>query len=116
MLVVCWALVGTGAGMLAGTLFKTPEQSTSIAPTVGIVLGMLGGCMWPLEIVGSAMRTIGHLAPHAWAVDAWTTLLSRGGTIHDIQRDLLVLVGFAVVLLAVATRRLQRTLAAVAGR
>jgi len=111
VLVVTWALVGTGAGMLAGTLFKTPEQSTSIAPTVGIVLGMLGGCMWPLEIVGSTMRTIGHVAPHAWAVDAWTTLLSRGGSIGDIQRDLIVLAGFAVVLLAIATRRLQHVLA-----
>jgi ABC-2 type transport system permease protein len=111
VLVLVWALVGTGAGMLAGTLFATPEQSTSIAPTVGIVLGMLGGCMWPLEIVGPAMRTIGHVAPHAWAVDAWTTLLSRGGTIGDIRTDLLVLAGFAVALLAVATRRLQRVLA-----
>lgn len=110
-LVIIWALVGTGAGMLAGTMFKTPEQSTSIAPTIGIVLGMLGGCMWPLEIVGSAMRTIGHLAPHAWAIDAWTTLLSRGGAINDIQRDLIVLAGFAVVLLAIATRRLRHALA-----
>ena len=97
--------------MLAGTLFKTPEQSTSIAPTVGILLGMLGGCMWPLEIVGSTMRTIGHLAPHAWAVDAWTELLSRGGTIVDIRRELFVLAGFAVVLIAIASRRLRRVLA-----
>jgi len=110
-LIVTWALVGTGAGMLAGTLFKTPEQSTSIAPTVGIVLGMLGGCMWPLEIVGSTMRTVGHVAPHAWAVDAWTTLLSRGGAIGDIRRDLLVLAGYAAVLLAIATLRLRRVLA-----
>jgi ABC-2 type transport system permease protein len=110
-LVIVWALVGTGAGMLAGTMFKTPEQSTSIAPTIGILLGMLGGCMWPLEIVGTTMRTIGHIAPHAWAVDAWTSLLSRGGTIGDIQRDLIVLAGFAIVLLAVATRRLRQALA-----
>jgi ABC-2 type transport system permease protein len=109
-LVLSWALVGTGAGMLAGTLFKTPEQSTSIAPTVGILLGMLGGCMWPLEIVGPTMRTIGHIAPHAWAVDAWTTLLSRGGRVGDIQRDLLVLAGFAVVLIGIAVRRLRRVL------
>ena len=111
VLVITWALVGTGAGMLAGTLFKTPEQSTSIAPTVGIVLGMLGGCMWPLAIVGATMRELGHIAPHAWAVDAWTTLLSRGGTITSIRTDLFVLAGFAVVLLTIATRRLQHVLA-----
>jgi len=109
-LVCSWALVGTGAGMLAGTLFKTPEQAMSIAPMIGIALGMLGGCMWPLEIVGPTMRSIGHLAPHAWAVDGWTSLLSRSGTISDIRTDLLVLLGFAVVLLSIAIRRLRRTL------
>src|SRR5690349_16918958 len=46
-LVIVWALVGTGAGMLSGSLFRTPEQATSIGPALGIALGMLGGCMWP---------------------------------------------------------------------
>jgi ABC-2 type transport system permease protein len=110
MLVVTWALVGTGAGMLAGTLFKTPEQSTSIAPTIGIVLGMLGGCMWPLAIVGSTMRAVGHLAPHAWAVDAWTELLSGDSGLFDIARELLVLGTFATALLALAVVRLRRSL------
>ncbi len=57
------------------------------------------------------MRTIGHGTPHAWAVDAWTTLLSRGGTVGDIRGDLLVLAGFAAVLLTVSARRLRHVLA-----
>src|SRR5450759_4400618 len=77
-LVVVWALVGTGAGMVSGTLFRTPEQATAIGPAVGIAFGMLGGCMWPLEIVPRSARLAGHAFPHAWAVDAWTNLLSRG--------------------------------------
>ena len=70
-LVIVWALVGTGAGVFSGTLFRTPEQASAIGPAVGIAFGMLGGCMWPLEIVTPVMRTIGHLVPQAWAVDAW---------------------------------------------
>jgi ABC-2 type transport system permease protein len=73
---------------------------------------MLGGCMWPLEIVGDTMRSIGHIAPHAWAVDAWTALLSRNGGLVDIAGDLAVLGAFATVLLAAATLRLRRSLAA----
>jgi ABC-2 type transport system permease protein len=49
-LIGIWALVGTGAGMVSGTLFRTAEQATAIGPAVGIAFGMLGGCMWPLEI------------------------------------------------------------------
>jgi ABC-2 type transport system permease protein len=110
LLVAAWALVGTGAGMLSGSLFRTPEQATSIGPAVGIALGMLGGCMWPLEIVGPTMRRIGHLVPHAWAVDAWTELLSRGGGLPDIARDLAVLAAFAAGFLVLATMRLRRSL------
>ena len=110
VLVGTWAVVGTGAGVLAGTLFRTPEQASSIAPAVGMAAGMLGGCMWPLEIVPPVMRTIGHVLPHAWAVDAWTTLLSRGGDLGDITRQLAVLAAFAVGLLVIATWRMRRRL------
>jgi ABC-2 type transport system permease protein len=110
-LVGTWALVGTGAGVLSGTVFRTPEQASSIGPSIGIAFGMLGGCMWPLDIVPAAMRTFGHLFPHAWAVDAWITLLSRNGNLADITRPLVVLLGFASGLLVLATTRLRRSIA-----
>src|SRR6478609_2273991 len=105
------ALVGTGAGMLSGTLFRTPEQASAIGPAVGIAFGMLGGCMWPLEIVPPAVRALGHLTPHAWAVDAWVVLLSRGGGLLDILGQLAVLLAFAAGLLILASLRLRRSLA-----
>lgn len=109
-LVAMWALVGTGAGVLAGALFRTPEQATAIGITGGMVAGMLGGCMWPLEIVGRTMRTVGHVTPQAWAVDGWVEILSRGGGITDIGRQLTVLAGFAAVLLTIAAFRLRARL------
>lgn len=111
VLMVLWALVGAGAGVVSGTLFRTPEQASAIGPTVGIALGMLGGCMWPLSIVSGTLRTVGHLTPHAWAVDAWTALVARGGTLATIAPDLGVLAAFAAVLLTLATVRLRRSLA-----
>ena len=109
-LVLTWALVGAGAGMLSGTLFRTSEQASAIGPATGIALGMLGGCMWPLAIVSPIMRTIGHIAPQAWAVDAWTVVLSHGGGIVDIARQLTVLLAVAVGLLVLASLRLRRRL------
>lgn len=109
-LIGVWCLVGTGAGLVSGTLFHTAEQASAIGPAVGIAFGMLGGCMWPLEIVPAGVRAAGHLTPHAWAVDAWVTLLSRGGGIGDILGPLAVLAGFAVLLLGTATLRLRRSL------
>ena len=110
LLIIAWALVGAGAGMLSGTLFRTPEQASAIGPTTGIALAMLGGCMWPLSIVSATMREIGHVTPQAWAVDAWTSLLSRHGTLVTILPQLGVLAAFATALLTVSSLRLYRRL------
>jgi len=110
LLVVTFALVGTGVGMLLGSVLRSAEQATSIGPPVGIALGMLGGCMWPLAIVPQPMRVVGHLFPQAWAMDAFIALIAKGEGIGGIARQLAVLAAFAVALLALATWRLRRAL------
>jgi len=110
LLVVTFALVGTGVGMLLGSVLRNAEQATSIGPPVGIALGMLGGCMWPLAIVPQPMRVVGHLFPQAWAMDAFIALIAKGEDIAGIALQLAVLAAFAVVLLALATWRLRRAL------
>jgi ABC-2 type transport system permease protein len=110
LLVVTFALVGTGVGMLLGSVLTNAEQATSIGPPVGIALGMLGGCMWPLEIVPAPMRAVGHLFPHAWAMDAFIALIAKGESIAGIALQLAVLLAFATTLLTLATWRLRRAL------
>jgi ABC-2 type transport system permease protein len=109
-LVLVWAGVGTGAGMVAGTFFRTPEQAGAIGPAIGIAFGMLGGCMWPLEIVPEGVARLGHLTPHAWAVDAWVEVLSRGGGLPQVAGYLAILSLYAAALLALASLRLRRSL------
>ena len=58
-----FALVATGVGMLGGSVLRNAEQATSIGPPVGIALGMLGGCMWPLAIVPEPMRVSATCSP-----------------------------------------------------
>jgi ABC-2 type transport system permease protein len=94
--------------MLAGTLFRTPEQASALGPVIGITFAMLGGCMWPLSIVSPAMRAIGHATPQAWAVDAWTALLSGHGTIAMIWHELGILALFGLGFFAIATVRARR--------
>jgi ABC-2 type transport system permease protein len=110
LLTVTFALVATGVGMLLGSVLRNAEQATSIGPPVGIALGMLGGCMWPLAIVPEPMRLAGHLFPQAWAMDAFIALIARNTGLGGIVRELAVLAAFAAVLLTLATWRLRRTL------
>ncbi|WNZ06645.1 ABC transporter permease [Streptomyces sp. 11x1] len=114
-LVTVWALVGTGAALLVGALFRTPEQVHAIGPALGIGMGMLGGCMWPLALVPDWLRTVGHAVPQAWAVDAWTTVLSRAGDLSAILPELAVLAAFATALLVLAALALRHRLTTGAG-
>jgi ABC-2 type transport system permease protein len=110
LLTVTFALVATGVGMLGGSVLRNAEQATSIGPPVGIALGMLGGCMWPLAIVPEPMRAFGHLFPQAWAMDAFIALIARDAGLAGIAGELAVLAAFAAVLLALAIWRLRRAL------
>jgi ABC-2 type transport system permease protein len=110
LLLVTFALVATGVGLLLGAVLRNAEQATSIGPPVGIALGMLGGCMWPLAIVPAPMRAVGHLFPQAWAMDGFIALIARNAGLAGITRQLAVLAAFAAVLLALATWRLRKTL------
>jgi ABC-2 type transport system permease protein len=109
-LVVVFALVATGAAMLAGALFGNEQQSSSAGVMIGLGLGAVGGCMVPLQIFPSTLRTIAHLTPHAWALDAFDELVGNDAGVGAIVPNLAVLAAMAVVLLALATWRLRRVI------
>ncbi|MBN2622023.1 MAG: ABC transporter permease, partial [Acidimicrobiales bacterium] len=98
LLVVTFALVATAVGLLVGAVVSDPEQAQAAAVPIAIGLAMLGGCMWPLEIVPPVMRTIGHVAPHAWAMDGWIALVFEGEPAGAIATELAVLAAYAAVL------------------
>jgi ABC-2 type transport system permease protein len=53
---------------------------------------------------------VAHFTPHAWALDGFAKLVRNNGTIVDILPELGVILGFALVLLTLATWRLRVTL------
>jgi ABC-2 type transport system permease protein len=112
MVVCAFALVGTSVCLLVGSVARSNEQATSLGPPVGIALAMLGGAMWPLEIVGPVMRAFGHLTPHAWALDAFVDLMGNGATAVDVLPQVGVLLLFSILLLPLAAFRLRRSLGA----
>ena len=108
LLIVSFSLVATGAAMVIGTSVRTEEQAGALGPPLGIALGMLGGCMWPLVIVPPVMRVIGHATPHAWAMDGFIELIARGGHTASIVREVVAMSVFAAVFVAVGAWRLRR--------
>lgn len=98
-----------GASGLLGVRARSEEQAISAAVVLGIVCGMLGGCMYPLDVVGTAVRTVGHVVPQAWAMDAFVKLVYDHVGFTAVLPEIGALAGFAVVLCVLAARAYART-------
>lgn len=112
LLVLAFSLLCAGAGLLVGSVVRNGDQAQAIGIPVSVAMGMLGGAMWPLEIVGPTMRAIGHIVPHAWAMDAWTELVFDGASARDVLGEVTILMAYAAVLILVGSRLLHRRLSA----
>ena len=107
-LVLLFVAVSTGAGLVFGTVLANEEQSVPLAAPIGIALAMLGGCFWSLEGVPGWLRLVGHLTPHAWAMDALVVLLYGAKGIGAVAPSIAALSAFAVVLMGAAAYNLRR--------
>ncbi len=106
-ILVLFAAVGAGAGMLMGATFSNDAQAAGIGVMLSLGLAALGGCMFPIELFSPTMQKVAHLTPHAWALDGFAELVRRDGTVLDILPELGVLLAFAVVLILLASWRLR---------
>lgn len=109
-LLLSFALVGAGAGMLLGSVLRTEQQAIGLGIFIGLGMGALGGCMVPIEFFSPAMKTIAHLTPHAWANDGYAELVRHDGTLVDVLPYIGILLGYAAVLLGLASWRLRRAI------
>lgn len=109
-IVAIFSFVGAGAAMLVGSVASNPSQAGALGPALGLVFGLVGGTMVPIEIFPEAMRTAAHVTPHAWAMDAFRALLFDDASLVDILPELGVLALFAAGLVALAVYRFRRLL------
>jgi ABC-2 type transport system permease protein len=104
------ALTLCAVSVLIGAWASSQEQAIATAVVIGIAAGMLGGCVYPLDVVGSTVRAVGHAVPQAWAMDAFIRLIYHHGGFATVAPELGALGAFALVLCAVALRVSARTL------
>lgn len=109
-LVLAYALVGAGAGLLIGVVGHDEDRAGAITPIVGIVLGALGGCMVPLEVFPDTMVTVAHVVPQYWAMVAWQKVIFDGAGIGAILPNLAILGALGALCVVVAGGKLRRDL------
>ena len=97
LLALVYTLTCAALGLALATVVRTSDQASNISLLLGLTLSPLGGAWWPLEIVPDLMRTVGHISPVAWAMDAFQEMMFYNGGVVDILPMLGVLLAMAVV-------------------
>lgn len=93
--------------LFLASVAKTERAAESITVLASLTLAALGGSWWPLFVTPQWMQTLAKITPHAWSNEAFNKLLIFGATTRDIWVNLLVLLLFSVVFIALALYRLR---------
>ncbi len=107
VLLVSFGLASVALGTTLGTFVKTEGQANGLSIVLGMVMALLGGCWYPLELFPSAARTAAKLLPTSWAMQGVTDLVSHGQGLAGIMPEAAVLAGFAAVFFAIGVWRFR---------
>lgn len=95
---IALSLCSVTFGFLVSSFGGTERQIGSTVPVIVLVMGLLGGCMFPRMFMPSFMKQIGNAVPQSWALDGYYDVLIREGTgVAQIVPQLMALVGFATL-------------------
>ncbi len=88
-------------GLVFASLGGSERQIGGVGSMILLVMALLGGCMFPRMLMPDALKAIGHIVPHSWALDGYYAILVKPGTgIAEIAPSLAALLGFAAVFAA----------------
>lgn len=95
-------------GILLSSLAKRPEQAIQFFPLVILPAFLLSGVFWPIQAIPEWLRPFSYLVPPTYAADACRAVMLKGWGLDKIWPDLLALIIFALVFLALAVWTLKR--------
>ena len=99
----------TAMGLLLSGLVKTQAQLSSITPVLLTSTSMLGGCMWPLDIVNNKILLfLAELTPQKWAIQGMENIASKGMGFEAAVVPALVLVAMGLLFSAAGVRLVKQ--------
>ena len=110
VVLVAFGLVAAGAAMVLGSAVDNDAAAGGVGVGVGLVLGALGGTMYPIELFPDTLRTVAHATPHAWAAQALADVQRHHLGLGEILPELGVLLAYGTVLLLIGAWLLRRSL------
>jgi ABC-2 type transport system permease protein len=106
-LVLAGTLTFLSIGLLTGSMTKSVDAANAISNLVVLPMAFLSGSFIPLNVAPAWLGTVSELLPLRHLNDGMVNALARGVGPAAILPQLGILLGFAVVITAVAVRRFR---------
>ena len=107
VMMVTSALAAAALGTTLGTFVKTESQASSLSIMTGMVMALLGGCWYPLEMFPKVVQNIVKVLPTTWAMQGLLDLVLRGQGLVAILPEAGILLGFAAVFFVIGIWRFK---------
>jgi ABC-2 type transport system permease protein len=107
LLLVSFDLAAVAMGTMLGTFTRSPSQASGLSIALGMVMGLLGGCMLPIELFPPAVANAVKVLPTTWAMLGMTQLTVYNAGLMQILPYAAVLLGFALVFFVVGILRFR---------
>lgn len=110
-LAVLWIAASGGAMylsfLLVHTFFTGQRVATMLTNLLVMLLGMLGGCFFPFEIMPDSLARIGRLTPNGWAILRFREIVAGQTDPARLAIAFSAVLGITAVIFVVAARRLR---------
>ncbi|MDG4827771.1 ABC transporter permease [Solwaraspora sp. WMMD1047] len=105
-LIVAGVLAATGIMSVVAVYARTSEQASNWQSAIAMVLGVLGGALFPVAQLGG-LAEISYLTPHRWFLSGLAEL-AGGGSVDAVLLPVTVLLCFALAGAGIALLRAGR--------
>lgn len=101
------ALAAGALGTMLGTFVKSERQAGGLSIMLGMVMAMMGGCWYPVELFPDAVRSAVQVLPTYWAMQGLLDVVLRGQGLAAVLPNVGILLGFAAVFFGVGVARFR---------
>ena len=107
VMLVSFGLAAVAMGTMLGTFIKSEGQANNLSIMLGMVMALMGGCWYPLELFPPAVQSAVRVLPTTWAMLGLMDLVLWGRGLVEILPKAGVLLGFALVFFVIGVRRFR---------
>jgi ABC-2 type transport system permease protein len=107
VMIISIALAGAALGTMVGTFVKSEAQANGLSVMLGMVLAMMGGCWYPIDLFPAAVQTAVKVIPTSWAMQGMLDIVLRGQGLSGVWLEAMVLLGFALVFFVIGIIRFK---------